>query len=449
MRTVLDNPNNVARDYLAGTSGGSPTGTARSRRGSSGSICALTQDASGRPRSAGLEVGLDVYNFANLLNRDWGAEYLLPLGISNQNPVVQRFPLLNVVGFDQATNRYVYTVNENFGVLRRAGTRSRSSSVRGPVLGSRGCSQAWPWWPRPGGMSDPLIVFNAAALGPPFRALADSLRSPPTSLRLQQENAPSLEAIRKLTDLGRIPDVLATADVALFDALIVPKHSSWYVVFGTDALVLAYGPHSVGRADLSPEAWFRVLLSPGVRTGRSDPSIDPSGYRTLMALQLAERHYGEPGLASRLLQAMQEQYVRHAEADLSALLQAGELDYIWTYRNLARAHGLQYLELPAEVNLADPALAAWYAQATARVAGKSPGDTLVLTGAPIVFAVTSPRGAPHPEAARAFIALLLSPRGADVLRATGFDPLLPPRWSVSRRQNGRPISTSGLYQIGV
>jgi len=46
----------------------------------------------------------------------------LPIAISNQNPVVQRIPLLNVVGFNQATRQYVYTVNENFGVLAKAGT---------------------------------------------------------------------------------------------------------------------------------------------------------------------------------------------------------------------------------------------------------------------------------------------------------------------------------------
>jgi hypothetical protein len=43
------------------------------------------------------------------------------VGISNQNPVVQRIPLLNVVGFNQTTRQYVYTVNENFGVLQKSG----------------------------------------------------------------------------------------------------------------------------------------------------------------------------------------------------------------------------------------------------------------------------------------------------------------------------------------
>ena len=66
-------------------------------------------------------MGVDVFNVANLLNRSWGAQYTLPVGISNQNPVVQRIPLLNVVGFNQTTRQYVYTVNENFGVLQKSG----------------------------------------------------------------------------------------------------------------------------------------------------------------------------------------------------------------------------------------------------------------------------------------------------------------------------------------
>jgi molybdate/tungstate transport system substrate-binding protein len=277
--------------------------------------------------------------------------------------------------------------------------------------------------PRP----QPVVVFNAAALGPPFRALGDSLRLQTPSYTLQQENAPSLEAIRRVTELGRVPDVLATADVALFDQLIVPTHADWYVIFGTNALVLAYGPHSQGRAELSPATWWRVLLRRGIGTGRSDPGVDPSGYRTLMALQLAERHYGIPGLAARLRAAMPARYVRHAEADLSALLQAGELDYIWTYRNLARAHRLEYLDLPVEVNLSDPARAEWYAHASAKVAEAKFGDSLELRGAPIVFAATVPRAAPHRYAGQAFIEALLSPRGQGALRATGFDPLTPAR----------------------
>ena len=68
-----------------------------------------------------LNVTVDVFNATNLLNRKWGAQYLLPLGISTQNPVVNRIPLLRVTGFDPATRRYRYTVNESAGVLARTG----------------------------------------------------------------------------------------------------------------------------------------------------------------------------------------------------------------------------------------------------------------------------------------------------------------------------------------
>ena len=50
-----------------------------------------------------------------------GGQTLLPQGISASNPTTQQLPLLNVVGFDQATRRYRYTVNENVGVLRKQG----------------------------------------------------------------------------------------------------------------------------------------------------------------------------------------------------------------------------------------------------------------------------------------------------------------------------------------
>ena len=120
MRKVLDNPRNVARDYLRAN-----LGRIASRNGAfapwTERIDARFSKTIHTLHGQYAEVGLDVFNVANLLNHNWGAEYDLPVGISNQNPVVQRLPLLNVVGFNQTTKQYVYTVNENFGVLQKAG----------------------------------------------------------------------------------------------------------------------------------------------------------------------------------------------------------------------------------------------------------------------------------------------------------------------------------------
>jgi Carboxypeptidase regulatory-like domain len=62
-------------------------------------------------RGQAAELTVDIFNFANLLNKKWGS--VQNLGGSQT--------LLNVTGFDQVTRRYAYTVNQNAGVLRKTG----------------------------------------------------------------------------------------------------------------------------------------------------------------------------------------------------------------------------------------------------------------------------------------------------------------------------------------
>ena len=60
---------------------------------------------------------------------------------------------------------------------------------------------------------------------------------------------------------------------------------------------------------------------------------------------------------------MPPRYMRPKEADLTALIQAGELDYSFSYYSLAKSAHLRFVDLPPEVDLSDPARAEWYAQA--------------------------------------------------------------------------------------
>ena len=273
----------------------------------------------------------------------------------------------------------------------------------------------------------PLVVFNAGSLAAPFRDLLAAFRAGHAAAIPAQENSGSLEAARKITELGKIPDVLAVADYAVIDRLIRPAHASWQVMFARNAMVLAYTDRSAGADEVRADNWWQVLLRPGVRVGRSDPALDPAGYRALMVLQLAEGFYAEPGLAARLLLAMPARFVRPKEADLTALLQAGELDYAWTYRSIARSTGLRFVELPAEIDLGDPALADLYARAKVMVPGakRLGGEMLELTGEPIVYALTIPDAAPHPELARAFVQFVLSDSGRAIIERNGLVPIVP------------------------
>ncbi len=269
-----------------------------------------------------------------------------------------------------------------------------------------------------------IVAFNAGSLARPLRAALDSF-AVREKVDVLQESAGSLETARKLTELGKQPDIVALADEDVFPQLLMPAHTSWYVRFAHNRMVLAYTEKSRGGREITADNWWRVVQQPGVETGRSDPQLDPNGYRTLLVMQLAERHYAKPGLAAQLLKVMPDRNVRPKEADLVGLLQAGEFDYIWSYESMAQNLGLKYVRLPDAIDLSSPAEAATYATASVRVRGKGT-DSLTFHGTPIVYALSIPAKAPHREVAERFVRYLLSADGRRVLRAHGLDALESP-----------------------
>jgi molybdate/tungstate transport system substrate-binding protein len=267
-----------------------------------------------------------------------------------------------------------------------------------------------------------LIVFNAGSLAKPFSDLLHAFKAKYPDVVPAQENSGSLEAARKLTELGKIPDVIGVADYGIIPKLLIPQYATWYATFARNSMVLTYTDRSVGAREINGDNWWRILLRPEVRAGHSDPALDPNGYRTLLVFQLAERFYRQPGLAARLNHAIPPRYIRPKEADLTALVQAGELDYAWSYASIAKTSGLRYVELPRQINLSDPSLAEWYGQASVRLPGKQRGgaDSVAFRGEPIVYALTIPTAAPHPRTAERFVQFVFSSEGQAILRADGF-----------------------------
>jgi molybdate/tungstate transport system substrate-binding protein len=137
-------------------------------------------------------------------------------------------------------------------------------------------------------------------------------------------------------------------------------------------------------------------------------------------LALAETHYQSPGLAAKVLANAPLTNMRDTETELIAALQLGQIDYLAIYRSDALQHHLSYLDLPAEINLSDPADAASYAKAVARTKN---GD---VAGKPIVYAVTIPDNADHPDWAQKYVAFLLSPAGQEIMASNGFGVVNPP-----------------------
>ena len=260
--------------------------------------------------------------------------------------------------------------------------------------------------------ADTLVLFLAASLTKPMQASLDAF-SARTGIVVQRESGASLEHVRKLTELHRVPDVLLLADADVFPTYLVPRYASWYARFARNRMVVAYTERSKHAADITPANWTTILTGRDVEIGRTDPDLAPVGYRTLMLFQLAERFYKKPGLGDALLAHAPRRNIRPNAAELAALLAAGELDFIYDYQSVAESNGFRFIPLPSAIDLGDPAHAADYAAAHVKVRGAAPGTQSELAGQPILYGLTIPKDAPHSAAARRFLEYLTS---ADVLK---------------------------------
>jgi len=221
-------------------------------------------------------------------------------------------------------------------------------------------------------------------------------------------------------------DVFISADPEV-NRLLSPSPSrpsaAWFFTLMRTSVVIAYNPRS-RFAPLFQEAsrgrlpWYRVLEEPGLRLGRTDPALDPKGYRTILVLELAERYYHEPGLTRRILGPPGNAGQIFPEETLLGRLEAGQLDAGFFYLSEAVEQHLPYIPLPDAINLGNPGMAAAYA----RVAYVDPSGA-VHRGSPIVYTVTIPSTARNRDGALRFVLFLYSPAGQALLRAHGFPPM--------------------------
>lgn len=270
-----------------------------------------------------------------------------------------------------------------------------------------------------------LVVFHAGSLSVPFRQIADQFAAENPGVRVLLEAAGSRNCARKISDLGRRCDVMASADYTVIEELLIPDHADWNIRFATNEMAIVYADISRRSDEINAENWYEILLDPQVAFGRSDPDADPCGYRTVLTVKLAEGFYGAEGLADRLL-AKDLRFIRPKETDLLPLLETHAIDYLFLYRSVADQHGLNALLLPDEINLKAPAFADLYARATVEVSGKKPGETIIKAGAPMVYGVTIPNNPPSPELAVAFVRFLLDPfKGMAVMERNGQPPIVP------------------------
>ena len=273
--------------------------------------------------------------------------------------------------------------------------------------------------------SQQLIIFHAGSLAVPFKQICEEFNKSHPNVKIIREAAGSRVCARKITDLHRPCDILASADYTVIDALLIPQHADWNIKFAANEMVIAFRKDSHAAGQIYQNNWHEILLQKDIAFGRSDPNADPCGYRAVLTIKLAEKFYKRPGLTGRML-AKDRRYIRPKEVDLLALLETGELDYMFIYRSVAEQHKLQYMVLPDEINLKKTQFRDLYRTASVSITGNTPGSFITKSGEPIVYGVTIPKNAPNHKLALVFVNFLLdADKGGAILENNGQTSVVP------------------------
>ena len=274
--------------------------------------------------------------------------------------------------------------------------------------------------PKPGGT---VSVLYAGSLGAVMEKGLAPAAERTTGYGIQGEGHGSVAAARMIRDRLRTPDVFLSADPAVNVAILMgPQNRNiveWYLTFAAAEMVLGYNPKSRFKDDFEQARegkllWYEVLAKPGVKLGRTDPNLDPKGYRALFMFELAERYYRKPGLTALLGPPTNPAQI-FPEPELLIRLESGQLDAAVFYRHEVVAHTLPFIALPDEVNQGNPRLAGLYAERSYTV-----DRGVTVKGVPILFTLAIPNTVRNAAGALAFVRFVLSPSGKAMLEQQGF-----------------------------
>jgi len=255
-------------------------------------------------------------------------------------------------------------------------TRRRSvlSATAVALSGVAGCSGTLQ------GDDGQSVTVSMLAAGSLNNALENGLR-PSVGATVQTEAHGSAEAARLIATGQKDPDIVSVADVALFDS---PLQPDWFAEFATNSIVIAYNPDTDGGqqlADAGAENWYQPLLNGDVTIGRTDPELDPLGYRALFMLELATAHYGTD---TNLRNAIPRTEQIYPETQLISQFETGSVDAAIAYRNMAVERGYDYIDLPAGIDLSEPSYTDTYESATYELpSGKVVSGGLISYGATV------------------------------------------------------------------
>ncbi|MFB6082001.1 MAG: substrate-binding domain-containing protein [Halanaeroarchaeum sp.] len=268
-------------------------------------------------------------------------------------------------------------------------------------------------------------IFHAGSLAAPFEA-AEPRFEEQTGIEVAREAKGSVASTRKITTAPhRAADVLGVSDYRLIRDMVLPEYGSWYTIFATNAMTIAYTEDSAYADEFGPDTWYDVIARDDVAVAHSDPAVDPNGYRSVMSMQLGAIPFeGETLYSEDHARTMIEnnEVPASTESGLIGQLHSGKLDYAWEYQSAGASHDVETVQLQPAVDLSKATSA--YAEHYGKASVTAGGNT--YEGAPIAYGMTVPSTAEAPANGARWIEFMTNGDGKQVMRDAGFQPLETP-----------------------
>ena len=265
-----------------------------------------------------------------------------------------------------------------------------------------------------------ITVFHAGSLSALFKECKIAFEKQ-HNYTLLLEASGSVDAARKLTDLRKHCDVIALADVALFDSML-KSYCPYWIAFAGNEMVLAYTEKSKFAQAIATN-WINALLRYDINCTRSDPLRDPCGYRTLLVWKLASQYYKNTELEKIFAMRSPLAYMRPKEIDCIALLETGACDAMWIYKSVAVQQNFPYITLDEHINLGSHTYEHIYRKACITLSDTKKQYT--FCGSTITYGASIPVTANNVKGAIAFLSFLCSKEGQGLINKHGFTSIVP------------------------
>jgi len=121
-----------------------------------------------------------------------------------------------------------------------------------------------------------------------MKEITSAFKKENPDVNIQMETAGSVECARKITELNKPCDIVASADYKVIDKLLIPDYADWNIKFASNEMAIVFTEKSKRSNEINNKNWYNILLDKNVRIARADPNSDPCGYRAVLISKLAE-----------------------------------------------------------------------------------------------------------------------------------------------------------------